>query len=148
MNIIDVAFMDLRQGETWDSPKMQSSRQFRSTLVVPAEVRAVEAARIADANGTRLIMVKGAGDSLAGLLLPAWTRERIATILGRPGFTSLTDAFEAYEGDQQARAKGFHSERLNKDRPRMYWCNAGHSVDGCPCGIPEHQMQGCTPDQS
>jgi hypothetical protein len=144
MKTIDIAFRDLRNNETWDSEKMRSSRKFKSTLVAPADVSALATARIADANGIRFIMIQGEEGGLAGFILPIWTRRQIGTMLGNRNFTTLTEALEAYEVDPKARKRNFHSEMLNKDRPAMSWCSAGHAVDGCPCDIDEHKNLGCS----
>lgn len=144
MQIIDVSFTNLREDETWDSPKMKGTWQFKSTLVVPADVPAVPAARIADANEIQLIMVRSSEGDLAGILLPAWTCQQISSILQLGQFTTLTEALEAYEADPKARSRQYRSELLNHDRPAMYWCSGGHVVPRCPCDKPGHEKYGCS----
>lgn len=146
MRTIDIAFTDLRNEENWNSEKIQRSRNFKTTLVVPAESSALTTARIADDNGIRFILVRGKKGELAGLILPAWTRRQIGAMYNQ-NFDTLTEALSAhktYRGSQGYNFS-FHSERLNQDRPAMSWCNAGHTVDGCPCDIPGHQKLGCSP---
>lgn len=146
MTVLDVAFRNIGVSESWNSQKMRDSRKFKSTLVVPWDVPAFAAARIADFNEIRFIMIRGSQGELAGLILPAWTRSQIGRLLGNRHFTTLAEAFAAYEAYPLARTRKFHSELLNKDRPVMYWCSAGHSVDGCPCSIDGHQNLGCNAD--
>ena len=145
MRIIDVAFTNLKEDEARYSQRLESSRGAKSTLVVPADTDALEAARIADDNDIRLIIVSSSEGEVEGFLLPAWARRQIGRMQSRQ-FTTLTEALEAYEDDPKVRARNFHSERLNLDRPEMFWCNAGHAVDSCPCDVQGHEQLGCSAD--
>jgi hypothetical protein len=60
--------------------KIEASRGFKGTLVIPSGFAAVAAAKIVDSNDVRLIILVRDDGTTLGFVWPKWTRSQLAKL--------------------------------------------------------------------
>ena len=130
MKIGDIAFHDLTLA---DISTFEESRTLPGVMVVPATAPAIPIAEAAEGSGVELIIVSGIQGEITGLVFPEWALSQIDSM--RPeNPSSFKEALEILLDDPAEKARNYHHERLNLDRPVIFKCAQGpHYVNANPC---------------
>ena len=135
VRIIDIAF---HRVDEIDDERLGRSRSADGTLIVPTEADANDVAVRAETENAGFILVTDESDTIRGIVVPRWVAHQVSRVMGQPVET-FVEAVGVLSSDPRGAVQGYGHEWLNFDRPELYWCEAGHYTDGCPCSV-GHQV--------
>jgi len=132
MKINDIAFHNLTLA---DVTAFEDSRTLPGVMVVPAAAPAIPIAEAAEGAGVELIIVSGIQGEITGLVFPEWALSQIDS-MRQENPSTFKEALEILLDDPAEKARQYHHERLNLDRPMMFKCPVGpHHVNKNPCPV-------------
>jgi hypothetical protein len=137
MNEMMIGAIAFQQLQTLDSQLLENTCNAKCTLKVQENKPAMEVAIEALRMNAGLIITLDMTGNVTGIVAPDWVLNQYSRMKGLH-FPSFVDALDIVEKDPDERARGYHHEWLNVDKPDLYRCPKGHLVSSKPC--PDHGL--------